>query len=284
MFQPFVPFNRVQRTERQEERTRNLVEERNKARLAKQQYLKNVYELSVAGRRAQAKAATGQKKVIIAANRLPVTLKRDPVTKEWSCSRSAGGLVSGLRAVRGFDMTWIGWAGVEVSQPDQPAVAELLERHNCYPVWLTQEHIDLYYNGFANNVIWPLFHYVSPPLPDRGVNEQGEQQWECYQRVNQMFVDAVCGCHEDGDFVWVHDYHLMLMPKLLREVIPKAKIGWFLHIPFPAAELYRMMKVREELLYGLLSANLVAFHVFISRYFAWILHIIGFFIRMMENF
>lgn len=325
MYQQYVPVNRLQRSD-------HLVEEQIRARLAKQQYLQNVYERNVAARRAQlqeaALAASGgaagltgagglglglggggaglggcggggayataagldlvgpggplrhleRQKVVIAANRLPVTLKKQPIVTpdpenpgreitdpggpyEWVCTKSSGGLVSGLNAVRGFDMTWVGWPGAEIPEEDQPAVIDVLQKHNCLPVFISQQLIDLYYNGFANNVIWPLFHYVSPPLPVRGVIETSQAQWEGYQKANELFTDAVCSIYNDDDYVWVHDYHLMLVPKMLRERIPRAKIGWFLHIPFPACEEYRMMKVREELLTGLLSANLVAFHV-----------------------
>ncbi|KAF4708279.1 hypothetical protein FOZ62_026682, partial [Perkinsus olseni] len=110
-----------------------------------------------------------------------------------------------------------------------------------------------------NNTLWPLFHYITPST--ERVIQRKTLEWETYQKANAKFVDAIMKVLHDNDLVWVHDYHLMLVPKLLRERVPNAKIGWFLHTPFPSAEIYRMLPQREELLQGLLSANLLAFHV-----------------------
>ncbi|CAD7974503.1 unnamed protein product [Amoebophrya sp. A25] len=195
-------------------------------------------------------------RVIVAANRLPVTLKKSAETGRWSGTKSSGGLVTGLSAVRGMDMIWVGWCGAEIPEDDRK------ESFNCYPVWLSQQVINLYYNGFANNVIWPLFHYVMPPLPVHGENETFFEQWLAYEFANEMFTQAIAEVYEPDACVWVQDYHLMLVPRQFRQRFPDAHIGWFLHTPFPASEYYRTLKVREELLYGVLSANLVAFHVY----------------------
>ncbi|CAD7966075.1 unnamed protein product [Amoebophrya sp. A120] len=232
-------------------------------------------------------------KIIIAANRLPVTLKKNPETNKWTGTKSSGGLVTGLAAVRGMDMTWIGWPGCEVPEEDRKEVLQLLKSFNCYPVWLSQSLINMYYNGFANNVIWPLFHYVMPPLPTNSIanntDDNQSEQWQAYEYANEMFTNAIFDCYheqynmqlqqgqlfssstnesttnntkDNAALIWVQDYHLMLVPKLVRNRIPDAQIGWFLHTPFPASEYYRALKVREELLHGVLSANLVAFHVY----------------------
>eukprot|EP00392_Amoebophrya_sp_AT5.2_P013228 g13344.t1 len=204
-------------------------------------------------------------RVVVVANRLPVTLKKTgdgAGGTKWTGVKSSGGLVTGLSAVRGMDMTWIGWPGCEVPEEDRAQVLALLRSFNCYPVWLSQALITLYYNGFANNVIWPLFHYVMPPLPVHGVTETTLEQWQAYERANEMFTQAIVDVYEPEALIWVQDYHLMLVPRMFRQRVPDAQIGWFLHTPFPASEYYRALKVREELLQGVLSANLVAFHVY----------------------
>eukprot|EP00397_Hematodinium_sp_SG-2012_P012902 GEMP01013086.1.p1 GENE.GEMP01013086.1~~GEMP01013086.1.p1 ORF type:complete len:901 (+),score=156.68 GEMP01013086.1:87-2789(+) len=201
-------------------------------------------------------------KLLVLANRLPITLKKEE-GGGWTAVRSSGGLVRGLSAVKSFDMIWLGWPGIDVQEEDKADVLALCQENGCYPVWLSQDTINLYYNGFSNNVIWPLFHYIMPPLPDHGVNETTAEQWEAYTFANQRFVEAVMEVYEEDDYVWVHDYHLMLVPRLLRERVKgRAHIGWFLHTPWPSAEIYRVLSVREELIMGLLSADLLAFHVY----------------------
>ena len=127
--------------------------------------------------------------------------------------------------------------------------------------WAPQ--VELYYNGYCNNVLWPLFHYV--PLPfearlDETTNVQA--QWEAYNRANRLFATAVLGQYCEGDAVWVHDYHLLLLPALLKERMPTMKVGWFLHTPFPSSEIYRTLPLREELLHAVLKADLVGFHTY----------------------
>ncbi|EER11216.1 conserved hypothetical protein [Perkinsus marinus ATCC 50983] len=198
-------------------------------------------------------------RLISVANRLPCTIHKDDATGKWVASKSSGGLVSALSGVSGIDMHWIGWPGCEVPDEDKEEVAELVRDQGCYPVFLTDAEIDLYYNGFCNDTLWPLFHYITPST--QRVIEGRTLEWETYQKANAKFVDAIMKVLHDDDLVWVHDYHLMLVPKLLRERVPNVNIGWFLHTPFPSAEIYKMLPQREELLQGLLSANLLAFHV-----------------------
>jgi trehalose 6-phosphate synthase/phosphatase len=121
-------------------------------------------------------------------------------------------------------------------------------------VWLDAEETSRFYEGFSNGVLWPLFHYLLDQMPLH------VEDWEVYQRVNERFADAVAACDRPGDLVWVHDYQLTLVPKLLRARPPEARIGFFLHIPFPASGVFRILPVRERLLEGLLGADLVGFH------------------------
>lgn len=209
----------------------------------------------------QRKHAQRRQKILVVANRLPTKPTRNS-DGEWIFERCSGGLVSCLRSLQGrFEMVWIGWPGTEISDADKDMVSADAMKQNCYPVFLPQDLITEYYNGFANNVLWPLFHYIMPPF-DKGVNECCTGFWEAYKKANELFTEAILQVYEDDDYVWVHDYHLMLVPKMLREAKPNCNIGWFLHTPFPAAEIYRTLPWRLELIESLLHANLVGFHVF----------------------
>jgi trehalose 6-phosphate synthase/phosphatase len=125
---------------------------------------------------------------------------------------------------------------------------------NCHPVPLSQSDVEAYYYGMCNRTIWPLFHYF--PI----YAEYSEDFWQAYERVNVAFANVVAGIAKPNDIIWVHDYQLMLLPKLLRERLPKATVGFFLHIPFPSFEIFRLLPWRKQILEGLLGADLVGFH------------------------
>lgn len=201
-------------------------------------------------------------RLLVVANRLPMTITPPhPGHTEYTFAVSNGGLVSGLRGIKGTNFIWIGWPGTQVPLADRTYVIRECQKCGCHPVFLDRTTIDLFYNGFCNNVLWPLIHYITPPM-EAGCNDTHGDQWEAYCRANLSFVEAILEVYEDTDLVWVHDYHLMLVPKLLRARKPQARIGWFLHTPFPSQEMFRMLPYRTELLTGLLSANLVGFHVY----------------------
>jgi len=204
-----------------------------------------------------------RQKILVVANRLPTTPHVDS-EGNWHFERASGGLVSclsGLTSRSSFDMVWIGWPGKEIPEEHKEIVLAESIKQNCYPVFLPQEIINEYYNGFANNILWPLFHYIMPPF-DKGVNECSTGQWEAYKKANELFVEAILQVYEDDDYVWVHDYHLMLVPKYLRDEKPDSNVGWFLHTPFPSAEVFRTLPWRQEIVESLLHANLLGFHVY----------------------
>jgi trehalose 6-phosphate synthase/phosphatase len=197
-------------------------------------------------------------RVVIVSNRLPVTVQ-ECENGGVEVVPSAGGLASGLRGYYQSAMaTWIGWPGPisadVTSRPGCRSLTAQLSAHNLRLVELEQSDVEGYYDGFSNAVIWPLFHYLIDRLPLRS------QNWDAYRRVNQRFADAVVDELRPGDIVWVHDYHLMLVPGMVRERRPDARIGFFLHIPFPAPEVFRILPWRRELLMGVLGADLVGFH------------------------
>jgi trehalose 6-phosphate synthase/phosphatase len=193
--------------------------------------------------------------LLIVANRLPLTLDGDRVKK------SSGGLVAALEGVADEDyaVRWVGWPGGEVPDDRQPAVRQLLhEQAGATPVFLSADEVAGHYHGFSNASLWPLLH----DLPTRFRFDAG--WWEVYRAVNRRFADAVLAEIGDGDdaVVWVHDYQLMLLPAMLREVRPGLRIGFFLHTPFPPYETFRYLPRRAEVVAGLLGADLIGFHTF----------------------
>ena len=203
-------------------------------------------------------------RLTIISNRLPVTVSTRG--GRVRLTPSTGGLASGLRGTheRGSG-SWIGWPGdTSALAPEQlERLRAELARKRLVPIELGADDVRLYYDGFSNGVIWPLFHY----LLDRGPIERAD--WDAYKRVNRVFADAALPSARNGDLVWVHDYHLMLVPEMIREQVPDARIGFFLHIPFPATDVFRLLPWRTEILEGLLGADLVGFHTSsYSRHFA----------------
>ncbi|HLB53485.1 MAG TPA: bifunctional alpha,alpha-trehalose-phosphate synthase (UDP-forming)/trehalose-phosphatase [Gemmatimonadales bacterium] len=194
-------------------------------------------------------------RVLIVSNRLPITVRRrdDGFTVE----QSSGGLATGLRGPheRGTGW-WLGWPGLsdELSPADRHELTQLLARHRLAPLFLSATELARYYDGFSNGFVWPVFHYLTGQVPYR------TEDWPCYRDVNQRFADLVVEHYQEGDLIWVHDYQLMLVPALVRQRLPQARIGFFLHIPFPAEEVYRTLPHREDLLRGLLGADLIGFH------------------------
>jgi trehalose 6-phosphate synthase/phosphatase len=151
----------------------------------------------------------------------------------------------------------VGWPGAAVPEPEQARVRALaLEQHVASPVFLSEEDTRDFYQGFSNATLWPLFHYFPSYV------EYNPKQWEAYVRVNGLFRDAVLAVLRPGDTIWVHDYQLMLLPAQLRAAMPDTAIGFFLHIPFPSYELFRLLPApwKRELLAGMLGADLVGFH------------------------
>ncbi|RPB17751.1 glycosyl transferase [Morchella conica CCBAS932] len=202
-----------------------------------------------------------QSNLIMVSNRLPISLKKKD-NGEYSYNMSSGGLVSGLSGMtKDTTFHWFGWPGLEVPEGDVDKVTkELEEKYQAVPIWIPDEMADRHYNGFSNSILWPLFHYHP------GEISFDENAWVAYRDANRLFAKAVAKSVKDGDLVWVHDYHLMLLPAMLREEIgtsvKNVKIGFFLHTPFPSSEIYRILPVREEILEGVLHCDLLGFHTF----------------------
>ena len=187
-------------------------------------------------------------RLLIVANRLPITLAR--VDGELRVERSPGGLATGLAGPHArSDALWIGWPGEvnDLDDAEQKDLARRLDELRAIPVWIPPEELREFYEGFSNGALWPLFHHLLDQMP---LHVQG---WEAYERAAVRFADEVCRHYRPGDRIWVHDYQLMLLPQMLRERLPGARIGFFLHISFPASEVFRTIPHRERLLEGVLA-------------------------------
>ena len=195
---------------------------------------------------------SSRRKIINVSNRLPVTVGE-------TIKKSSGGLVAALEGVdkSAFDLRWLGWAGTEVPAEQQAGLSQRLgSEFGCVPVFISEADAEGHYEGFSNSSLWPLLHY----MPSRF--RYDESWWDAYRRVNEIFADAVLQHAAEGDVVWVHDYQLMLLPTLLKQRDPSLKVGFFLHTPFPSYEVFRCHPRREELLAGLIGADLIGFHTF----------------------
>ncbi|MXG90361.1 trehalose-6-phosphate synthase [Nocardioides flavescens] len=189
--------------------------------------------------------------LVIVANRLPVDRVEQP-DGSFDWRPSPGGLVSAIEPVmRAGDGVWIGWPG-GTEQDLEPFEADGLSLH---PMSMTAEEVEGHYEGFSNGTLWPLYHdLVAKP-------EFHREWWEQYVAVNQRFADTAAELASEGALVWVQDYQLQLVPQMLRELRPDLRIGFYLHIPFPPAELFQQLPWRRQLLEGLLGADLVGFQL-----------------------
>ncbi|RMF02198.1 MAG: bifunctional alpha,alpha-trehalose-phosphate synthase (UDP-forming)/trehalose-phosphatase, partial [Bacteroidetes bacterium] len=196
-------------------------------------------------------------RLIIISNRLPITVKRDE-DGTLDYAPSAGGLATGLNSLDdNYDKIWVGWPGTDsTEESEMETISRDLQARKLVPVFLNAEEVELYYEGFSNKVIWPHFHYFTQHTT------YNEAYWEAYKQVNSKFAARVISLLREDDMVWVHDYQLMLLPQLIRESFPEMSIGFFLHIPFPSYEVFRILPWREELLAGVLGADQIGFHTF----------------------
>lgn len=191
-------------------------------------------------------------KRIFVSNRLPFSM--DPKTGELK--RGSGGLVSALLGVSLHEpFAWVGFeSDPKAAKKIQEEASNFVENLQCYPIQLSRDIYEKFYDGFSNDIIWPLFHY------EGHLANFDRDNWLAYVEANLKMAEGVARVANPGDTVWVHDFHFMLLPKFLRHLKPQLKIGFFLHIPFPSAELFRQLPVREEILSSLVQCDLIGFH------------------------
>jgi len=190
--------------------------------------------------------------ILNVSNRLPVTVGR-------KIRKSSGGLVSAMSHLCDtLDLRWIGWPGnfPRSDRQKESIRNQLKEQFQCAPVFLSRQEIKDFYFGYSNSLLWPILHYNTSDM------RQHHAWWKSYKEVNAKFRDAVLRDLRPSDSVWVHDYQLLLLPALLREADPALRIGFFLHTPFPSYETFRCIPQRDELLRGVLGANVVGFQTY----------------------
>jgi len=189
-------------------------------------------------------------------NRLPVTAKK--VNGKLEYKEGGGGLATALSTfTTKRNSLWIGWPGIpedDVTEADKQAITIHLKRKNCHPIWLTKKQLEYFYNGYSNSVLWPLFHDMESVTGDTPTN------WSMYKEVNQLFADTTLQLSNEKDTIWVHDYQLLMTPEMIRVKRAKAKIGFFLHIPFPASKHLFKTPHAHRLLKGMLGADVIGTH------------------------
>jgi trehalose 6-phosphate synthase/phosphatase len=198
-------------------------------------------------------------KLLIVSNRLPVNVEKK--RGDIAFQPSAGGLATGLASFyESYDSLWIGWPGLPMDRRTtyhtEVIEQRLRDEYGCQPVFLSRRDIRDYYEGFCNRTIWPLCHYFTQYVV------YDESLYETYIKVNKLFRDVIVQNASDDDTIWIHDYHLLLLPQMVREELPDATIGFFLHIPFPSFEIFRLLPWREEIVNGMLGADLIGFHTY----------------------
>ena len=208
-------------------------------------------------------------KWIIASNRLPFTV--DSETGELQAS--SGGLVTALSGVQGDkEIIWVG-VGPEGLESEQinSFYRNQEKRKTYHPVFPSQEDYNAYYNGVCNNALWPLLHY------EAGYVRFIHEEWDAYRKVNEEFARAIVDIAEDSDFIWIHDFHLFLVPKFVKELNSRLRVGFFLHTPFPSSEIFRNLPVRDEVLQAVLQADLVGFHdySYLRHFCASVFYVLG---------
>ncbi|KAM0906001.1 hypothetical protein ACQ4PT_016995 [Festuca glaucescens] len=208
-------------------------------------------------------ASFAERKIIVA-NFLPLNCMKDEAG-QWSFSKDDDALLMQLKD--GFtddtDVIYVGSLKVQIDPSEQDHVAQkLLREYRCIPTFLPSELQQQFYHGFCKQQLWPLFHYMLPICLDKG-ELFDRSLFQAYVRANKIFADKVMeAINTDDDCVWVHDYHLMLLPTFLRKRLHRIKLGFFLHSPFPSSEIYRTLPVRDEILKSLLNADLIGFQTF----------------------
>jgi trehalose 6-phosphate synthase len=203
------------------------------------------------GRRKTEAAQPPTASFVVVANRLPVDRIEHPDgSVDWRTS--PGGLVTALEPImHSHEGAWVGWHGA----PDERLEPFRTDGMELIPVCLAAQEVERYYEGFSNATLWPLYHDgVAHP-------EFHREWWDTYRQVNQRFAERTAEVAEREALVWVQDYQLQLVPQMLRALRPDLRIGFFLHIPFPPTELYQQLPWRNQLIEGLLGADLVGFQL-----------------------
>ncbi|GMF23637.1 unnamed protein product [Phytophthora lilii] len=228
-----------------------------------------------------ARGSRRRRRVLLVTRTLPFWLVSEDAQSQWRAEFPEHASLNGAMEIfqslhESYDCVWIGSVHGEIEPSEQNTLKEqLLQDRNYYPVFLDEKRERLYYQGFCKTVMWPLFHSCPPTTDDQIIQHEMmeggqedersmEKMWQAYVAANQAFADAVQEVYEEGDLVWIQGYHLTLVPHMVQNLFPNDNIclGFFMHIPFPSAELYRILNNREEILTGILGADLIGFQTY----------------------
>ncbi len=198
------------------------------------------------------------KRLFLASNQLPVNIIRKE--NDFEVHPAEELTISGLKEFySGYETRWIGLTGIDdldLTIHEQHDLKINLAEFECIPLFPDPEDYDLYLHGFSRNTIWPLFHYFTQNAI------YNDESWDAYVRVNQLYADQILQLVDEGDILWIHDFHLMLLPSMVKEKMPGLSIGLFMHIPFPSFEIFRLIPWRVQIIEGILGADLVGFHTY----------------------
>ncbi|MCK4747792.1 MAG: bifunctional alpha,alpha-trehalose-phosphate synthase (UDP-forming)/trehalose-phosphatase [Bacteroidales bacterium] len=198
------------------------------------------------------------KRLILASNLLPVNISWQD--EKYQIKKAEEQTISGLQNFyMAFEPRWVGLTGFEnhdFTPEETEALESSLEPLSCVPIFARPRDRNLYLHGFSRNTIWPLFHYFTENVT------YSEVSWKAYVKINRLFAEKILRIINDGDILWIHDYHLMLLPQMIRDQKPGISIGLFIHIPFPSFELFRLLPWRQEVIEGMLGADLIGFQIY----------------------
>ncbi|MCF8347136.1 MAG: bifunctional alpha,alpha-trehalose-phosphate synthase (UDP-forming)/trehalose-phosphatase [Bacteroidales bacterium] len=199
-----------------------------------------------------------KKRLFLASNQVPLHTRR--VNGQFEIEADDELTISGLgNFYKQYQTRWIGLTGLEDDELSRKEMQELesqMLKHRCIPIFPDPMDYRNYLHGFSRNTIWPLFHYFTQNA------EYEDHEWDAYLKINELYAEKILQLADEGDTIWIHDFHLMLLPGILKERMPKLSIGLFIHIPFPSFEIFRLLPWREKLLEGMLGADLIGFHTY----------------------
>ncbi|KAG2208980.1 hypothetical protein INT47_011120 [Mucor saturninus] len=217
-------------------------------------------------------------RIVNITHQIPYEIALEDGSWQFAPRRGHGAMYGGIHSLKKeWDILHIGWTGMistgeglpieELSLDEENCLKkQLREDHFCLPIFVDNESVAGHYDGYCKTMLWPLLHYIIWNNATDGRLES--KQWESYKAVNQRYADLASEIYQDGDIIWVHDYHLLLVPSMIRAKHPKARIGLFVHSPFPTSEIFRCLPKRQEILKGMIGANLVGFQTYAySRHF-----------------
>jgi len=198
------------------------------------------------------------KRLILAANRIPVHIYEDG--NDFIIEKADEQTISGLQTFyKAHQPKWVGLTELEnreFTSHEETRLEKKLKEFNCVPVFPERDDLNKHLHGFSRNTIWPLFHYFTENV------SYSQDAWKAYERVNRLYAEKILQIINDGDILWIHDYHLMLLPQMIRDKRPDITIGLFFHIPFPSYEIFRLLPWRTELIEGMLGADLIGFQIY----------------------